>query len=239
MSLLQPTEAIILAGGLGTRLRSVVNDLPKPMAPINGRPFLEFQLDHWIAQGIGRFVLSVGYRHQAFIARFGSRYKSAEIEYAIEEQPLGTGGGFLLATEKIVSDKPFLLLNGDTYFAVDWNVLNTYSIAHDADWCFSLFRTNEEGRYMGLELSPDGRITSLRSESMWGARLANGGVYWVHPRAVRNGRFAPGEKVSLEADLFPAVLASGQRLYGIEFAGTFIDIGVPDDYQRAATVLTD
>lgn len=231
------TSAVILAGGLGTRLRSTVPDLPKPMAPIGGRPFLEYQLDYWIAQGIGRFILSVGYRREAIMDHFGSRYKSAELEYAVEEKPLGTGGGLLLAVEKISRDEPFLLLNGDTYFAADWNVLNAYALAHDADWCFSLFRTSEQGRYMGLELSPDGHIISLKSGGTEGSRLANGGVYWVHPRALRETRFLPGDKASLEEDIFPASLASGQRLFGLEFTGTFIDIGVPDDYRRAATLL--
>jgi len=231
------TSAVILAGGLGTRLRSTVPDLPKPMAPIGGRPFLEYQLDYWIAQGIGRFVLSVGYRREAIMDHFGARYKSAELEYAVEETPLGTGGGLLIAAEKVGQGEPFLLLNGDTYFAVDWRELNAYAKAHDADWCFSLFRTDEKGRYMGLELSPQGRIISLKLGSTQESRLANGGVYWVHPRALRGVRSASGEKVSLEDDLFPAALASGQRMYGIECTGTFIDIGVPADYHRAASVL--
>ena len=231
------TSAVILAGGLGTRLRSAVPELPKPMAPIGGRPFLEYQLDYWIAQGISRFVLSVGYRHEAIMEHFGIRYKGVELEYVIEERPLGTGGGLLLAAEKVSRGGPFLLLNGDTYFEADWKVLNTYALAHDADCCFSLFRTGEKGRYMGIEVSPDGRITSLKSEHTDGFRLANGGVYWVHPRALHGWRFASGEKASLEDDLFPAALTSGQRLFGIEFTGAFIDIGVPDDYHRAATLL--
>ena len=231
------TTAVILAGGLGTRLRSLVPELPKPMAPIGGRPFLAYQLDYWIAKGIGRFVLSVGYRYEAVTAYFGPRYKGVDLEYVIEERPLGTGGGLLLAAEKVGHERPFLLLNGDTYFAADWKVLSAYALAHDADWCFSLFRTNEKGRYMGIEMSPDGQITSLKSGSAQGSRLANGGAYWVHPRALRGGRFAPGEKASLEDDIFPVALASSQRLFGVEFAGTFIDIGVPEDYHRAATLL--
>ena len=126
-------SAVILAGGLGTRLRSAVPDLPKPMAPIGGRPFLEYQLDYWIVQGISRFVLSVGYRHEAIMQHLGTRYKGIELEYAIEKRPLGTGGGLLLAAEKASRGGPFLLLNGDTYFAADWKVLNAYALAHDAD----------------------------------------------------------------------------------------------------------
>lgn len=229
-------SAVILAGGLGTRLRSAVPDLPKPMAPINGRPFLEYQLDYWISQGVSRFVLSVGYRHEAITEHFGPRYKGVDLEYAIEEQPLGTGGAFLLAAEKTGLREPFLLLNGDTYFGVDWSVLNAFALEHDADWCLSLFRTSEQGRYMGIELSSEGRITSLKSGVEQGPRLANGGVYWVHPRVLSGARTF-GEKRSLENDLFPGALAADQRLFGLEFTRTFIDIGVPADYHRAATLL--
>lgn len=228
------TSAVILAGGLGTRLRSVVPDLPKPMAPISGRPFLEHQLDYWIKQGISHFVLSVCYRHETIVDHFGNRYKGAELDYVIEKTPLGTGGGLLLAAEKIGKEGPFLLLNGDTYFAVDLKALIEFSFANDADWCFSLFRTNEEGRYMGMDISPQGKIASLKSGT---GRMANGGVYWVNPRALLGGEFSPGAKVSLEDDIFPAAMVSGQSLFGIEFLGTFIDIGVPDDYYRAPALL--
>ena len=232
------TSAIILAGGLGTRLRSVVPDLPKPMAPISGRPFLEHLIDYWIKQGVGHFVLSVCYRHEIIVDHFGNRYKGAELDYVIEETPLGTGGGLLLAAEKVRKDKPFLLLNGDTYFAVDLKTLSEFSLANDADWCFSLFRTNERRRYMGIDISPQGQIISLKSGTSQPGRLANGGVYWVNPRALIRERFSPGDKVSLEDDIFPAAMASGQRLLGVEFPGIFIDIGIPDDYHRAPALLT-
>lgn len=231
------TTAIVLAGGLGTRLRSVVPDLPKPMAPIGGRPFLEYQLDYWIAQGVSRFVLSVGYRHEVIVNYFGNSHKGAELDYVIEQTPLGTGGGLLLAAEKIDGAARFLLLNGDTYFAVGLEALTEFSQANDADWCFSLFRTNEEGRYMGMDVSPQGRITSLKSGAGQSGRLANGGVYLVRLDALQSEKFPPGVKVSLEDDILPVAMESGQRLFGLEFHGNFIDIGVPDDYYRAPTLL--
>jgi D-glycero-alpha-D-manno-heptose 1-phosphate guanylyltransferase len=229
--------AIILAGGLGTRLRSVVPDLPKPMAPISGRPFLEHQLDYWIKQGVSNFVLSIGYRHEVIVDHFGNRYKDAELDYVIEKTPLGTGGGLLLAAEKVNQDDPFLLLNGDTYFAMDLKKLINFSLTNDADWCFSLFRTHEEGRYMGMDISPQGRITSLKSGTGRSGRLVNGGVYLVNPRALIRERFSPGDKVSLEDNMFPTAMALGQRLMGMEFPGTFIDIGVPEDFHRAPALL--
>lgn len=231
------TSAVILAGGLGTRLRSAVPDLPKPMAPISGRPFLEYLLDYWIKQGVSHFMLSVGYRHEVIVGHFGNNYKSARIDYVIEETPLGTGGGLLLALEKIDKDESFLLLNGDTYFAVDLKTLIDRSSSRKADWCFSLFRANEAGRYMGMDVSPEGKIVSLQSGTGQPGRLANGGVYWVNPRTLPRERFAPGDKVSLEDDLFTVAMALGQNLLGIEFSGTFIDIGIPDDYCRAPGLL--
>lgn len=231
------TSAIILAGGLGTRLRSAVPDLPKPMAPISGRPFLEHQLDYWMKQEVSHFVLSIGYRHEVIVDHFGNRYKDATLDYVIEKTPLGTGGGFLLAAENVGKSEPFLLLNGDTYFAVDLKVLIEFSFAHDTDWCFSLFRTNEVGRYMGMDTSPQGKITSLNSGAGHPGRLANGGVYWVNPRVLGSGGILPSGKVSLEDDIFPDAMASGQRLFGVEFSGVFIDIGVPEDYHRASALL--
>ena len=231
------TSAFVLAGGLGTRLRSAVPDLPKPMAPVSGRPFLEHLLDYWIKQGISRFVLSVGYRHEIITAHFGSKYREAAIEYVTETTPLGTGGGLLLGAQKLDQTEPFLLLNGDTYFAVDLKTLIEFSSANKADWCFSLFRTNEIGRYMGMDVSPQGEIASLKSGSGQPGRLANGGVYWVNPHALASNKFFARGKVSLEDDIFPTAIASGQCLMGLEFSGTFIDIGVPDDYHRAPALL--
>ena len=231
------TAAIVLAGGLGTRLRSEVPDLPKPMAPVAGRPFLEYLLDYWIAQGINRFVLSVGYRHEIISAHFGHSYGGVPVDYAIEEVPLGTGGGLLLAAQSLDSAAPFVVLNGDTYFAVDLKVLAAFAETHRSDWCFSLFRANEAGRYMGMGVGADGRITSLKSGTGAPGRFANGGVYWVRAGALDPGRFPTGIKLSLEDDVFLAAMAASQRLYGLEFPGTFIDIGVPTDYHRAASLL--
>jgi len=231
------TSAVILAGGLGTRLRSVVPDLPKPMAPINTRPFLEHQMGYWITQGINHFVLSVGYRYKIIIDYFGAQFEGASLDYVIEETPLGTGGGLILASKKVSQQEKFLLLNGDTYFEIKLKNLINFSEKNDADWCFSLFRTNEEGRYLGINILPDGQIASLQGNLSSEERLANGGVYLVNPLALRSLAILSGHKVSLEEDIFPAAMTLGQRFYGKEFQNTFIDIGVPDDYHRASTVL--
>ena len=231
------TSAVILAGGLGTRLRRAVPDLPKPMAPINGKPFLEYLMRYWRDQGINHFVLSVGYRYQAIIDYFGTQFEGVSLDYVIEESPLGTGGGLILASKKVNQQENFLLLNGDTYFEIKLKDLINFSNKTDADWCFSLFRTSEVGRYLGMNILPGGRITSLKSDTKILERLANGGVYLVNPRAIIAIQFFAGDKLSLEEDIFPMAMATKQRFYGIEFQNTFIDIGMPDDYYRASTLL--
>jgi D-glycero-alpha-D-manno-heptose 1-phosphate guanylyltransferase len=229
------TTAIILAGGMGTRLRSAVPDLPKPMAPINGRPFLAHQMDYWIGQGVNRFVVSVGYMKEVIMDHFGPSYRSTPLTYAIEEKPLGTGGGLLLAAQGL--KEPFLVLNGDTFFEVDLDELLGFHAEHASEWTFSLFQTNEVGRYMGMDVKPDGEIVSLKSGMGEPGRLANGGVYLVNPSVLAKSKFVPGHKLSLEVDLLPAFAAQGGKLYGLEFPGSFIDIGVPQDYFRAAEIL--
>jgi D-glycero-alpha-D-manno-heptose 1-phosphate guanylyltransferase len=228
-------SAIILAGGMGTRLRSAVPDIPKPMAPINNKPFLEYQLDYWIGQGIQRFILSVGYKRDIIISHFGTKYKNAFIEYVEEVEPLGTGGGLLLAARN--ENLPLLVLNGDTFFRVKLSDIVEYHCAMHSDWTFALFRSNEEGRYMGVQLDSKGKIFSLTSASNEIGCQANGGIYVVNPDIFNKSIFLPGQKCSLEDELVPDLLASGQSVYGFPIQGEFIDIGVPIDYYRAAEIL--
>lgn len=232
------TSAIILAGGLGTRLRSAVPDVPKPMAPLNGRPFLEHQLDYWIGQGVRRFVLSVGYMHETIERHFGKFYHGAKIDYAVENEPLGTGGGLLLAAGKITTAGPWLILNGDTFFEVGLADLADFHERKRADITLSLFPVDNNTRYTGVEIDDGQRITGLKSVGGDGRQLINGGVYLMDTAALAGLPFHPGDKASLENDLLAQALASGKRLYGHTVRGRFIDIGIPEDYARAARILT-
>jgi D-glycero-alpha-D-manno-heptose 1-phosphate guanylyltransferase len=228
-------EAIVLAGGLGTRLRSVVPDLPKPMAPVNGRPFLEHLLDYWITQGITRFILSIGYRNEAISVHFGAWHRSAAISYAIEEKPLGTGGGLVLASSRLSAGGAFLVLNGDTYFEVPLPALVKLHAAKGADGTLALFRSPQAGRYAGVSVGTEGELLALAAGEKGG--LANGGVYLME-RPVLDGPWPASGAVSLEEDILPFALRAGRRLYGLECPGRFLDIGVPEDYARAGTFLT-
>ena len=231
------STAIVLAGGLGTRLKGVLKGLPKPMAPIRDRPFLEYQMDFWIDQGISKFILSVGYLNQTISSHFGDSYRSVQINYVQENTPLGTGGGLLMAAKNLA--EPFLLLNGDTFFEVDLNDLFLFHNEHNAEWTMSLFRSKDLDRYMGVDLEDNGEILSLQSGGNELTLLANGGVYLVNPSALKRLNYKPYTKSSLENDLLPKFISLGGGLYGFESSGKFIDIGVPEDYYRAQEILKD
>ena len=120
------STAIILAGGLGTRLKSVVSDVPKPMAPIQSTPFLEIVINYWINQGIKRIILSVGYMSDIIINHFGKSFKDISIEYVDEVSPLGTGGALKNVLNKLIINDPFLVINGDTFFEVDLDSMTLF-----------------------------------------------------------------------------------------------------------------
>lgn len=229
------TSAIILAGGLGTRLRGAVPDLPKPMALIHDRPFLEYQIDYWIAQGIDHFVLSVGYKYPIIMAHFNDHYREARIEYAIETTPKGTGGGLLCAIEKLNPTAPFLVVNGDTFFAVPLADLKTFHSAHHSQWTMALFKADLPNRYGKIPCAADGRVETLSLEKANIGDTANGGVYLMNPYIFMPQPQSVG--ISLEDMLLPQFLAQGGRCYGMVCTEQFIDIGTPVDYARAADML--
>ena len=232
-------EAIVLAGGLGTRLRSAVPDLPKPLAPIGNRPFLSYLMDFWIAQGVDHFILSVGYKHEIIQKQFGTHYKSAAIDYAVETVPLGTGGGLLLSLKKLRSTEALLVLNGDTFFEVNRaDILNHHS-ACDADITLSLVKVLENKRYSGVLLDEQGWVRSLEKRSDTSEiNLANGGVYLMEPDLLSEYQNDPPQKCSLEDDLLPDLLQKNKRIAGFVSQENFIDIGIPEDYCRATEILS-
>ena len=230
-------EAIILAGGLGSRLKAAVPDVPKPMAPVSGRPFLEYLLDYWVGQGVDRFILSVGYRHDIIEKHFGARYKGADVAYAVEEEPRGTGGGLLLALAHLRRPDPFLAMNGDTFFEVELARMRRHHEETRAEITIALREVEGNSRYAGVAMDDTGRITSFDSRARTaGSALINGGVYLAR-RSALAGTTLPAGPVSVEDQMYPDMLAAGRRLYGFLSSGRFIDIGIPEDYRRAGAVL--
>ena len=232
-------EAIILAGGLGTRLRAVIADLPKPMAPIKGRPFLEYQMDFWIAQGVDRFILSVGYKKETIRAHFGNRYGDSEVAYAEEDRQLGTGGALLHAARILECAGDFLLLNGDTYYDVSLTGLRQAHVTADADMTLALRELDVNDRYSGVRLGPQSEVMEFqRRDEPVRERLVNGGVYLINPRVLKYLTLPADRALSLEDEILPSLLEQGRRVLGHVVAGQFLDIGLPEDYRRASSLFS-
>lgn len=234
-------EAVILAGGLGTRLRPVLPDLPKPMAPVNGRPFLEYLLDFWVSQGVGHFVLSVGYRYQVVIDHFGASYRDIPIDYSIESTPIGTGGGLFLASEKIFSNQPFFVINGDTYFPVEADSILNFHIETESGLTLVLREMPSAERYGTVLLAEGGHIERFCPPGNGKPPFfINGGVYLVAPEFLCEplSAWSSNKPVSLEEELFPEWIKDRRSMYGFLMKGkTFIDIGIPEDYKRCYSVV--
>ena len=167
-------EAIILCGGLGTRLRSVISDVPKPMAPINNKPFLAFVLEYLKKQNISRVVLAVSYKYEIIQEYFGNSYLGMQILYSIEKEPLGTGGAILEALNLINSDSCYVL-NGDTFFDVNLDRLKL----DDSDICVALKPMKNFDRYGSVDIDNNSYISAFNEKKFTSNGLINGGVYLI------------------------------------------------------------
>lgn len=225
-------EAVVLAGGLGTRLRAVVPELPKPLAPVAGRPFLSILLDQLDAQGFCRVILSVGYRHELIRAALGERHRGIELVYAVEDRPLGTGGAIRLAARQCCTGEVFVL-NGDSYVAVDFAAMREAHLASHTQLTICAVAVADAGRY-GRVLIKEGRVAGFAEKGAHGAAMINAGVYLFAPELVL-GTDLP-EAFSFERDFLERRLGQLKPL-AFTTSGVFIDIGVPEDYARAETVL--
>lgn len=218
----------MLAGGLGTRLRERVVDLPKPMAPVAGRPFLEYVLDRLIQGGIKDIVLSVGYMADTIIEHFGDSYRDTSVRYSREDEPLGTGGAIVHALGGL-GDEPHMILNGDTLLAIDYSELLRWYEQGPADMAMVLRAVTDVSRY-GAVLTSGDRVIGFAEKGQVGAGLINAGVYILRASLFR--KYGLEERFSLEADLLqPHCQSLATRAYVTD--GYFVDIGVPEDYDRA------
>jgi D-glycero-alpha-D-manno-heptose 1-phosphate guanylyltransferase len=224
-------EAIVLAGGFGTRLRQVVPDLPKPMAPIAGRPFLEILLSTLARKGFTRIVLSLGFMSEKIIAHFGDRYLGMKLVYEVESQPLGTGGAIRAALVRCLTDHAFVF-NGDTYLDLEVDELERLWEAgrHPV---IVVREVPDTARFGRVEIC-EGRINAFLEKGMSGPGLINAGCYVLPKDALED--FPLGQPFSLETEFFVKYLLRF-RFDGFVTHGRFIDIGVPDDYALAQTEL--
>jgi D-glycero-alpha-D-manno-heptose 1-phosphate guanylyltransferase len=224
-------EGIILAGGFGTRLRQVVPDLPKPMAPIAGRPFLEILLSDLARKGLGRIVLSLGFMAEKIESYFSTRFAGMEIDYVIEDDPLGTGGAVRLAMEQCNEDHVFIF-NGDTYLDLEIDAVERQWQSHHRPIIVGR-EVPDTARY-GRLLSKDAQVVGFTEKGISGLGLINAGCYVLNRGQL--DVFPQHSAFSLETDyLAKAVQDLPFDLFVT--SGHFIDIGVPEDYQRAQAEL--
>ncbi|HRH11035.1 MAG TPA: nucleotidyltransferase family protein [Bacteroidia bacterium] len=223
--------AIILAGGMGTRLREVVKELPKPMADVNGKPFLNYLFDYLHYYKTEQIILSTGHLAEKISEHFGSSYKGVEILYSHEESPMGTGGGIRLAMEKSTNET-ILVLNGDSFFDVDLNSFYEKHSDANAKASIALRKVKDAGRYGSVEIDSKNNLRHFNEKKEGQSQgLINAGVYLLD----RNYFFENTPKAaafSIEKDFFGKVNGSPE-VFAFEYAGYFIDIGIPDDYLKA------
>lgn len=224
-------EAVILAGGLGTRLRSVVSHLPKPMADIGGKPFLARLIEHLSSQGVGHIVLAVGYKAAVVIDFFGNEYSGCKISYSEEKDLLGTGGGLLKASKHLYCGQNFLVFNGDTIFPIDIMSLMRSHETSDALVTIGSFSATENSRYGKITLKENGDLSSFGDDYADIGEPANGGVYVFNSKALEI-KHSMGATFSLEADFVPFLLTKHCRIKHVCFDEPFLDMGLPRDYKK-------
>lgn len=217
-------EAIVLAGGLGTRLRSVVVDLPKPMAPIGDKPFLEYILKYLQKNGITRVILSVGYKWESIKEYFGNNYDGLKLIYSVEDEPLGTGGAIKKAMNQVKNSQVYII-NGDTFFDVD---LKNLILEDNSKLILSLKRMKDFDRYGCVE-SDDNLVTAFIEKGYRDIGNINGGIY-LASRDIFN-KYDLDEKFSFEEFMQNSI--QELKITSKSFDNYFIDIGIPEDYARA------
>ena len=226
-------ECIVLAGGLGTRLRSAIPDLPKCMAPVAGKPFLQHVIHYLLDQGVDSFIFSLGYMHEIIEDWILKNYPLLNYQLSIEEEPLGTGGAIMLACKKANTEQ-VLVLNGDTMFRINTNKLMFFHQQHWADCTLALKPMHQFDRYGVVEINEEGDIQSFKEKKFYTEGLINGGVYALNvPRFLT---FGLPEKFSFEKDYLEKYYST-QKFMGQVQDEYFIDIGIPDDLQRAGIEL--
>ena len=229
----ESVPAVLLVGGRGTRLQSVLSATPKPLAPLGEISFLELLILQLRSQGIRRLVMCTGHRAEQIEKECGNGRKwDVAIEYSRESQPLGTGGAVKFAEPLLRKSDEFLVMNGDSFLEFDFQQFLEFHRQHGGLASLAVRSVPDASRYGAVQLAADKRVTGFCEKNNSGAPgVVNGGVYLFN-RAV--WEHFPAGPSSLERDIFPHLLSHG--MYAMEQSGMFIDIGTPDDYARAQTI---
>lgn len=223
-------EAIVLAGGFGTRLAQVVKDVPKPMAPVAGKPFLQYVADDLIEQGVDRLIFAVCYKKEIIMDFFGAGYRGAEAVYSIESEPLLTGGAIRQALGMCREERAFVI-NGDTFFSVDLAAMRKTSQSTGKEIMIAVKEMHDFSRYGKVAVNDTMEVTAFHEKQFCERGYINGGIYDVKRTALNTYP----QKFSLESECFPELLKDRQ-IGAFASDGLFIDIGIPEDYERAQTL---
>ena len=229
-------EALILAGGLGTRLASVVSDRAKPVAEVAGRPFLLHLLKQIErCRAIDRVTLCVGHKSETVQRALGERFARLPVRYSVETEPLGTGGALRHALEGATAAKPCIAMNGDSFLGIALDRLLAFHRQDSGTVSLALARVQDATRFGAAELEGD-RIVAFREKGRGGPAWINAGIYVLSPKAQRALRDAP-RRFSFEQEMLRTWCA-GNEARGMKSRARFLDIGTPEDYARAASVLS-
>lgn len=230
---MQIKEAIILAGGLGTRLKEAVPELPKCMAPVNNKPFISYFIKHLQTQGIEKFIFSLGYMSDAFTNYVKQLLPANNYQLVVEKEPLGTGGAIKFSCS-YAREKDIVVVNGDSLFKIDLATQAAFHFAHKADCTLALKPMKNFERYGAVEVNPDYTIASFKEKQFYEQGLINGGVYILNITSFHSEPLP--EKFSFETDYLQQYYAT-RKIYGVKQDAYFIDIGIPEDYQKAQAEL--
>ncbi|GAB6189631.1 HAD-IIIA family hydrolase [Marinitoga arctica] len=233
-------QAVILAGGLGTRLKSVVKDIPKPMAPINDIPFLEYIIKILKENGFKKILLLTGYKSEIIENYFENGNKfGIKIEYSKEKEPVGTGGAIFNAWKKI--DDEFILINGDTFFDIQYEILFDFIKEKKSESLIALRFSENISRYGFVNINEDYKIMEFIEKGHFPENRVdgyiNGGIYYLKKEIIEKYyKKYKEKKVSIEKEIFPELIKE-KKLYGLPTGGKFIDIGIPEDYKKAQKII--
>ena len=223
------SEAIILAGGLGTRLRDTVPGLPKCMAPVAGRPFLFYVINYLRSQGVEKFIFSTGYKQEVIAEYLTRQFETLDYQCVIEEEPLGTGGAIQLAC-RLATEKMVVVVNGDTLYKADLHKAASFHIHNNAACTLLLKPMTDFDRYGAVTLDKDQLVGNFSEKKFYSAGNINGGIYLLDPGKFIDEEFP--EKFSFEKEYLEKMFKV-RRIYGQVQDEYFIDIGIPEDYKRA------
>ena len=221
-------KVVILAGGFGTRLKSEIRDIPKPMAPINNRPFLEYLFDYLINQNLENVILSVFYNYESIINRYGHKYNNLNLEYSIDKSKLGTGGAIKAALKMSKTENAFII-NGDTFFGINFEKLYNVHINYSYDLTIASKEMKNFDRYGIIQTDKNGKVTEIKEKKYCKKGYIDGGIYLIKrsffDSQKMNERFSLNDYLSKNLNT--------KSIGSCHFNSPFIDIGTPEDYNKA------